>query len=129
LKIIDIYTEMIEPVNIVLPIQAADFGRHKTGKDQHFKPKKYIYVPILKQLERILNFKDVYSAVTEVKKILTTEYSSYECGQAFKVNSLFKTCVGSLQILLYIDEASITADKGNRSKKTNLFLFTFLLVI
>ncbi|KAK4007160.1 hypothetical protein OUZ56_012322 [Daphnia magna] len=42
---------MIEPVNIKLPIQRADFGRHKTGKDQHFKPKTYIYVPILKQLE------------------------------------------------------------------------------
>ncbi len=59
---------MIEPVNIKLPIQTADFGRHKTGKDQHFKPKTYIYVPILKQLERILNFKDVFHEVVKVKK-------------------------------------------------------------
>ncbi|EFX61764.1 hypothetical protein DAPPUDRAFT_338203 [Daphnia pulex] len=31
---------MIEAERITLPVQAADFGRHKTGKDQHFKPKK-----------------------------------------------------------------------------------------
>ncbi len=52
---------MIEAERIILPVQAADFGRHKTGKDQHSKPKQYCYVPILKQLERILNFKDVLS--------------------------------------------------------------------
>jgi hypothetical protein len=100
IKIIDTYTGMIEPVNIVLPSQAADFGRHKTGKDQHFKPNKYIYIPILKQLERILNLKDIYSEVNEIKKLKTTEYSSFELGQAFKVNYLFKTFVEALQILL-----------------------------
>lgn len=49
---------MIEPVNINLPVGPADFGRHRTGKDPFSIPlvKNYVYVPLLRQLERILNF-------------------------------------------------------------------------
>ena len=111
---------MIEAERIILPVQAADFGRHKTGKDQHSKPKQYCYVPILKQLERILNFKDVLSEINEVKTIKPKEYSYFESGEIFKTNSFFQTNLNGLQILLYIDDASTTADKGNRSKKNKL---------
>jgi hypothetical protein len=88
---------MIDAERITLPVQAADFGRHKTGKDQHFKPQKYICVPILKQSERILNFKDVLSEINEVKTIKPKEYSFFESGQTFKTNSFFQTFPNALQ--------------------------------
>ena len=56
-------------------------------------------------------------------KSLTTIFDNIEDSkllEIFKTNSFFQTNLNSLQILLYIDDAYTTADKGNRSKKNKL---------
>lgn len=66
---------MIKPVRVPLPAGAEDFGRHRTGMDQSFKVKDYFYVPLLPQLERILNFIDVYDEIMRKKLIKKKEFA------------------------------------------------------
>jgi hypothetical protein len=118
---------MIEPVRIALPVGAEDFGRHRTGRDQSFKVKDYFYVPLLTQLEKILNFTDVSDELMFRKPVKKNEFSYFENGSAFNENTLFKLDRTAIQFHLYLDDASITADKGNRSKKNKLMFIYFAL--
>nr|CAH0100559.1 unnamed protein product [Daphnia galeata] len=118
---------MIETVRIDLPFGAADYRRHRTGRRQSFKVKDYFYVPLLKQLEKILNFTDVYDEVMLRKPVKKNEFSYFENGSAFNENTLFQLDITAIQFQLFLDEASTTADKGNRSKKNKLMFVYFTL--
>jgi hypothetical protein len=114
---------MIEPVKIDLPLGAEDYIRHRTGRRQLFKVKDYFYVPLLRQLEKINNFTDVYDEVMLRKPVKKNEFSYFENGSAFNENTLYQLDRTTIQFLLYLDDASTTADKGNRSKNKLKFIY------
>ena len=92
---------MIELIEIELPVNTQDFDRHSTSKTQYFKGKKFIYAPILPQLEAYLNFKNVENAVMERKKFncttLTMDWLSKQI-----IISRRKLCSASSSVLAYV---------------------------
>lgn len=114
------HSGMIQPKTIDLPVDSQDFGRHRSGKDQHFKKKNFIYIPIVPQLEAYLNFEDVFLAVHKPKEKKNGHLFHFEDGEAFKINPFFQDFNEALQIHVYIDEVGMTSDRGNRSKKNKL---------
>ncbi|XP_045030405.1 uncharacterized protein LOC116935148 [Daphnia magna] len=111
---------MILPQTITLPVGPKDYGRHRTGKSQHYKEKEYIYIPLLLQLEKYLNFADVSEAISKPKDNLSNIYAHFEDGLYFQGNIFFQSHPDALQLLVYIDECGMTGDRGNRSKKNKL---------
>lgn len=111
---------MILPQTITLPVGPIDYGRHRTGKSQHYKEKEYIYIPLLLQLEKYLNFADVSEAISKPKDNLSNIYAHFEDGLYFQGNIFFQSHPDALQLLVYIDECGMTGDRGNRSKKNKL---------
>ena len=109
------------PQSINLPLGQEDFSRHRYGKNQQYKCKNYIYIPILKQLEIYLNFPDVLAAISLPKDCRRNIFSHFESGSLFIGNPLFQKFSTALQVHVYVDEAGITSDKGNRSKKQACF--------
>ena len=71
----------------------------------------------MRQLEKINNFTDVYDEVMLRKPVKKNEFSYFENGSAFNENTLYQLDRTTIQFLLYLDDASTTADKENRSKK------------
>ena len=116
---------MIEAKTIKLPLSADDFGRHRTGKNQHFKCKEFIYISILEQLEAYLNFEDVSQAVSRPKATKQHHLIKFEDGLAFQSSPLYQVHQGALQIHVYLDEVSMTGDRGSRSKKKKLVYVKF----
>jgi len=94
-----------------------DFARHKVGKDQFFKRQEYIYIPLLKQIERLLNIPAVYDEVKKMKTSVPGRYSSYEDGTRFKRSPLFQQHRDALQIHLYLDEVQLCNPIGSYDHK------------
>ena len=118
---------MIEAKTIKLPLSADDFGRHRTGKNQHFKCKEFIYISILEQLEAYLNFEDVSQAVSRPKATKQHHLITFEDRLAFQSSPLYHIHQDALQIHVYLDEVSMTGDRGSRSKKNKLVYVYFSL--
>ena len=107
---------MIELIEIELPVNTQDFDRHSTSKTQYFKGKKFIYAPILPQLEAYLNFKNVENAAMERKKFncptLTMDWLSKQISHIEKKIMLCKficTCVR--------EEVGMTGDRKSFEEK------------
>ena len=73
-----------------LPTSCEDFKRSRTGKGQQIKPQTYIYVSVLKVLEKVLNFEVANLFVFQLKVQLTGILSSYEFDSNVKTLGLFK---------------------------------------
>ena len=116
---------MIKPIQVNLKPSSQDVGRHRTGRDQFKKQPKYIYVPLLQLLERLMQFKDLAKFICEEKQQTDSLiWASYYCGSNFKNNILFQKHPNALQIHLYLDEVQLCNELSSRTKK-NKFVFVY----
>lgn len=60
---------MVMPRKEKLPVRPEDFGRQRAGEPQQFKQQDYVYIPILLQLEQILNIEDIYKETKRKKPL------------------------------------------------------------
>lgn len=87
----------------------------------------YVIVPILKQLEKLLNRKEIYDQVHSSKTSVSGVYSRFEDGSSFKNNILFQTHPSALQIVLYLDEVQICDPIGSYVYNNKLVFVYFTL--
>ncbi len=116
---------MIKPRVKLLPVSVDDFGRHNAGKPQSFRKPHYMSIPLLDQLERILNFPDVMAEIRREKTFVPGVWSSYEDGENLKKIPLFELHPRALQIHLYLDEVQMCTEIGQHTKKISWFSLIF----
>jgi len=56
---------LIMPLTVKLPVIPQDFGRHKTRSRQSYEQQNYVCVPLIDQLEQLLNIEDIYDEIME----------------------------------------------------------------
>ena len=112
------------PVKIPLPQLTQDFGRHSTGKEQEFRVQDYVYVPLLPQLEKLLNMPDIHREVYKVYHPSSTRYSRYEDGENYRLNPFFQQHPNALQIHLYFDEVQMCNAMSSYNHKVVFVYFT-----
>lgn len=115
---------MILPEELELPPPPPD--KVPAGMDVDEKH-TYVIVPILKQLEKLLNRKDIYDEVFSFKQSVIGVYSRFEDGSSFKNNILFQTHPHALQIILYLDEVQICDPIGSYVYNNKLVFVYFTL--
>ena len=98
---------LILPVKESLPPVPGQLKRKRTTGDQKQTENFFYRIPLLKQLERLLNFKDVYAEVNKAHTSQRGVYRRFQDGYKFKNNPLFKEHPNALQVHLYIDEVQI----------------------
>lgn len=113
------------PVTINLPIRITqDFQRRRTGLPQSIKNEKFVYIPILDQLQRLLNNREVYlSVMTPPNDPQPDVFTSYEDGNKFKQSSLFQAHPNSLQLHFYLDEVQMCNAIGSYDQKVVFVYF------
>lgn len=99
--------DLIMPIKISLPMIPEDYGRHKTAKERIFRKQDYVYVPILPQLEKLLNIEDLYREINKIYIPSPCSYHRYEDGENYRNNRLFQRSPRALQIHLYLDEVQM----------------------
>lgn len=82
---------MIPPTKVDLT-GCEEFRRKRTGQPLEFQKENYIYVPLLDQLEAILNFDDVYKEIFKTKVKKNGEMTCFEDGIAYR-HSAFSSCI------------------------------------
>lgn len=118
---------MIECTQISLPVGDEDFGRHRTDKSLQVKEKKYVYIPIFKTLERVLNFKDVSLEIEQVKEQNIFWKSFYEDGSKLKTSTFFQKYPAALQLHLYLDEVQMCAEGGSHTINNKMVFVYFTI--
>ena len=96
--------------------------RRETDPEQ--TENSFYRIPLLKQLERILNFKDVYAEVNKVHTLQRGVLQGYKDGLHFKNNPLFKKYSNALQVHLYVDEVQICNATGSYDHKIVFVYFS-----
>ena len=81
---------LILPVKESLPPVPGQLKRKRTTGDQKQTENFFYRIPLLKQLERLINFKDVYAEVNKVHTSQRGVYQRFQDGCKFKNNPLFK---------------------------------------
>ena len=66
-----------------------------------------VYISLIKQLEQLLNIKDIYSEIHKSRISTPGVYNRYEDGSNFKNKTLFNDHTNALQIHLYLDEVQL----------------------
>ena len=79
----------------------------------------------MEQLEAYLNFEDVSQAVSRPKATKQHHLITFEDRLAFQSSPLYHIHQDALQIHVYLDEVSMTGDRGSRSKKKKLVYVKF----
>jgi hypothetical protein len=115
---------LVMPRKVTLPTRPEDFGRFRTGHSQEFRPQNYVYIPILPQLEKLLNMKDVYDEIRKQKKVVPGCYSFYEDGLNYKSSNFFRDHPKGLQIHIYVDEVQMCCPLGSYSHKIVFVYFS-----
>ena len=69
---------LIMPEKIQLPLRVEDHGRFKAGKSKSFRRQDYVVVPLLPQLEQILNMEDVYNVIMNPPVSCQGSYSRFK---------------------------------------------------
>lgn len=88
-----------------------------------------VYIPILETLKSLLRHEDILSFVTKAprpRETSNTIISDFSCGERYKKNSFF-SLPNTLQILLYIDDFTLTNPLGTNSKKHKLCAIYFTI--
>ena len=81
-----------------------------------------VYVPLIKQLEELLNIKDIYSEIHKSRISTPGVYNRYEDGSNFAHNKLFNDHPNALQIHLYLDEVQL-CNLGSRYDQKFVFVY------
>ena len=81
-----------------------------------------VYVPLIKQLEELLNIKDIYSEIHKSRISTPGVYNRYEDGSNFAHNKLFNDHPNALQIHLYLDEVQL-CNLGSRYDQNFVFVY------
>ena len=113
------------PIKINLPSKPGiQMKRTKSGKKRRSVKDHFVYVPLIDQLNRILNMKDVYLEITKAKQTVPGLYTRYEDGVRYRENPLFVAYPNSLQIHVYLDEVQLCNPTGSYNHKVVFVYFT-----
>jgi hypothetical protein len=124
IKYFETHFGLLMPEKEALPTIPGQLKRKRTGGDQH-QAENFLYkISLLKQLERLLNFRDVYTEVNKVRTSQVGVYRRFEDGLNFKRNPLFKRYPNSLQVHLYVDEVQICNPTGSYNHKIVFVYFS-----
>lgn len=118
------YCNLIMPTKIKLPSRPEDYGRVSTGRDQKLRKQDYTYVPLLPQLEKLLQMEDVYKVVTTPKQNEAGTWMNYEDGTNYRNNDFFQRHPTALQLHLYIDEVQMCNAIGSYTHKIVFVYFS-----
>ena len=117
---------MIVPTKIFLQPTSIDIGRHKTGKDQCLKKPSYVYVSLLKTIERLLNFTDVDKVINDIKLDDREQiWTKYQHGSNFKNSIFFQKHLNAIQVHLYLDEVQVCNEFASHTKNNKLVFVYF----
>ncbi|KAK4006714.1 hypothetical protein OUZ56_011872 [Daphnia magna] len=81
---------LIMPIKVKLPPLRENFGRVKVMEDQKFFTEEYVVVPLIDQIEQLLNIKEIYDVINTPPNIRKGLLTSYSDGTKFKESQLFK---------------------------------------
>jgi len=112
------------PIQIKLPSRPEDYCRVLTGRDQKLRKQDYTYVPLLSQLEKLLQMEDVYKLVTKPKQHEAGAWMNYEDGTNYRNNDFFQCHPTALQLHLYIDEVQMCNAIGSYAHKIVFVYFS-----
>ena len=115
---------LLMPIKVKLPSKPGTLKRMKSGKHRQAVKEHFIYVPLIDQLQRILNMKDVYSEIKKAKQPIPGVYSRYEDGVRYHENPLFIAHPDSLQIHVYLDEVQLCNPTGSYDHKVVFVYFS-----
>jgi hypothetical protein len=115
---------LLMPIKVKLPSKPGTLKRTKSGKQRQAVKEHFIYVPLIDQLQRILNMKDVYSEIKKAKQPTPGVYSRYEDGVRYHKNPLFVAYPDSLQIHVYLDEVQLCNQGGSYDHKVVFVYFS-----
>lgn len=116
--------KFISPTKVLLPTTLADYRRKGGDTFQKFITQDYVYVPLLPQLERLLNIREIFEEVSNTKEFKNFCWQNYEDGNYFKNSPLFQRFPQALQIHLYLDEVQMCSPVGSYSHKMFLVYFS-----
>jgi len=85
-----------------------------------------VYIPILETLKSLLSHEDILSFITKSPSNTTNTVSDFTCGQKYKSN-IFFSLPNTIQILLYIDDFTLTNPLGTTARKNKLCALYFTL--
>jgi hypothetical protein len=115
---------LVMPRKELLPVRTEDFGRFRAGQPQQFNQQNYIYVPIIPQLQHLLNIIDVYDEVKRPKPNMKGKWTCYEDGLNYQTNPLFQRHPQALQVHIYLDEVQMCCPLGSYSHKLVFVYFS-----
>lgn len=132
----NVISELVEKLQLCNPLTKA-FGpdgpflfKYKRGKyfkeNFHFiEPVEYIfdpldsgsflYVPILKSLQQLLNNKDIVSNILTRHSGKAPQFSSFKDGKYFKLNEFYSVGELRISLILYADDFEICNPLGSDS--------------
>ena len=115
---------LIMPSKIILPVIEDGFVRKRTNQAQKLKKEHYFIVPMISQLEQLLNFGDLKNIIDAPKITSSGTYSCFEDGLNYKRSLLFQKYPTALQIHLYLDEVQICNPIGSYNHKLVFVYFS-----
>ncbi len=82
------------------------------NRTQEFREQNYFYIPLIPQLEKLLNMRDIYNEIKKQKKVIPGLFSSYEEGLNYKNSRFFKENPQGIQFHIYVDEVQMCCSLG-----------------
>lgn len=120
---------LVMPTEVKLPLNInTDFGRHAVRRAQYFKQQSYVYVPLLDQLEVLLNIDDIYNEIflENVTAASNSDiFENFKDGNSYKSNALFQNHPNAIQIMLYLDEVQMANPLGSKTLNSKLVFVYF----
>ena len=117
----------VQPEEIELRLLSNE--KQENAINGSFTKYSFSYVPILKQLEQLLNIKDVYHELLTKDLPLSEQgsYSTYRDGSKFKGCRFLLTHPRASLILLYFDEVQLCNPLGSKTQHKLVFCYITLL--
>lgn len=115
---------LIMPVKIQLPSIPTDYCRLKTNQELEIKVNYSVYVPILEQLEHILNVHEIWEEIKKTKQSDPDLISSYEDGSNYRLSAFFQLHPDAVQVHLYLDEVQLCNSLSSYDHKVVFVYFS-----
>lgn len=119
-------TDAIEPIqkDFVRRIIRGPVGNVGENRKSKVHSDKYVYIPILKIIARILSHPDYPTLILNDDKVKDSFRQSYKDCPYFSSHELFKDKPDALQIFLYYDDVNLVDTASSRPVSMSYFYFT-----
>lgn len=117
--------KIVKPVEITLGTRI-DLKLKDNKRKQVLVPETFMYVPILKTLEKIFSL-NIYSKYLNCSEQSSSCYERFCDTQSFKNNALFKNFPRSIQIQLFYDDFETVNPLGSKRGIHKIGAFYFIL--